>query len=104
MADTYKDEQVAHLKFFLRSEDGVSTTTRTIVVDNAYGFEDAETWNAFRRKALTAYEEFTTGGLSGVVQPASWRDIDGDEAAYTLDNLEISLVNTRTYTIDPEED
>lgn len=96
MADTVKQVNELRVKCTLRQ--GTAQTTRTLSVSNPkpYDAEQIERMKAFRDKLLT-------GSLSGVVQPASWRD-DGDMEPFETAAVEFSSFTSTEVFHDLDEE
>lgn len=92
MADTYYETNELQVKLTL--QQGTATTTRTFTIP-----EPDITGSSFRNGMDNLKTALTTGGLSGLVQPANWRDA-GDADPYDTTNVEFTQVITQKTQFD----
>lgn len=92
MADTYSESNELQVKLTL--QQGTSTTTRTFAIPDP----DVTDGN-FRDGLDDLKTALTTGGLSGLIQPANWRDA-GDAAPYDTIDVEFTQVITQKTQFD----
>lgn len=89
MADTVKQTDELRIKCTLRQ--GATQTTRTLTVSNP------KTYNATEQQRMVDFrEKLMSGSLSGIVQPASWRD--GTEEAGGFEPYETAEVEFSTFS------
>lgn len=89
MADTVKQIDELRIKCTLRQ--GATQTTRTLTVSNPKEYNATE-----QQRMIDFRNKLMTGSLSGVIQPASWRD--GTEEAGGFEPYETAEVEFSTFT------
>lgn len=96
MADTFKE--INELRVRVTLQNGTAETTRTLTVNNpkTYSAQLQQQMKTFRDKLMT-------GSLSGVIQPANWRDNDDISTPYTTTNVEFSTFTSTEVFHDLDE-
>lgn len=93
MADTVKQTDELRIKCTLRN--GAAQTTRTLTVNSPKVYNDTE-----RQRMIDFRDKLMTGSLSGVIQPASWRDDDEEMTPYETAAVEFSTFTSTEITHD----